>query len=479
MNAFISLLNEGRFPELEQLCATTLAQNKYHSQALHALGKMHALRGEHQRAIEPLNLILALPLEYNWRVLDDATSELAALWEALGRPDQAFETVRTVLRKRPGGAVLRRRLAHMLDARGQAVDAAILYSQAQLLDPNLPGDDRLASLAHQANGHMAALGEERIAKARSLECEWPWLCGSSEKPVERKEHISLLVPTRQRVDKLHNMLASIDRTVVRKDLFDVWLYVDADDTETVEFLRSSYCQSLGFRAYALFGGRLGANGAMHNELWRRSSSNAGIYTGFADDFEFCTEGWDEIMRRAFDRAPDRLCLGYIRDETAGPEQITIMGAPAEWFNANRTFLVDYFPYWFADSWIDEVAQMVQRKVQLPIRVKAQGGKGKTKNMWNLPFWSRFFLHTLPERVDIARRLRLKIYGDDPIAFLASQTLGDELEAIFGAAEGRASDESLSRLEASLTEETGAPSPLYETAEQRARDYLRDRFGVTI
>src|SRR5262249_1309834 len=72
----------------------------------------------------------------------------------------------------------------------------------------------------------------------------------------------------------------------------------------------------------------------------------------------------------------------------------------------------YFPYWFEDKWVDQVGRMAERCVKLPFDLPPIRGKGRTKRMRNLPFWTRFFQLTLDERKDAARKLIDAIHPED-------------------------------------------------------------------
>ena len=79
----------------------------------------------------------------------------------------------------------------------------------------------------------------------------------------------------------------------------------------------------------------------------------------------------------------------------------------------------YFPHWFPDTWVDHVARMAGRHAKLPIVMYPIRGKGRTKLMRNLPFWTRFFQLTLPEREEAARKLIATINPSDKAAALVA------------------------------------------------------------
>ena len=77
--------------------------------------------------------------------------------------------------------------------------------------------------------------------------------------------------------------------------------------------------------------------------------------------------------------------------------------------------------------MDHVARMAGRHAKLPIVMYPIRGKGRTKLMRNLPFWTRFFQLTLPEREEAARKLIATINPADKAAALATlRQVADQL-----------------------------------------------------
>ena len=229
------------------------------------------------------------------------------------------------------------------------------------------------------------------------------------KPIDNPDHISLLLPTRGRPVMLQNLFDSIKETTLDKRLIDLWVYVDEDDELTRSFIDSKVWIKYGFDINWIVEEKLNVGpGQLDNELWKKCAANSGIYMGLADDYIFVTKHWDEVVRQAFRRYPDRILLAYPEDPVA-PGVVTFVILSAEWLNISGRLFPEYFPFWFVDAWIDQVAQMIQRKVKLDMRMEPQGGKGKTQGMKNLVFWDRFFDNMLDERINEADALRRAIY----------------------------------------------------------------------
>lgn len=247
------------------------------------------------------------------------------------------------------------------------------------------------------------------------------------KPIDRPEHISILFPTRGRPAFVEALFDSIAATVRRADLLDAWAYVDADDAPTIEcFDRAA--SAYPFAIHAVTGPGV-SNGEMHNVLRQRCSTNPGIYMYAGDKFVFRTPGWDEIVRAAFCRYPDRILLAYPKETRWMP----ILGAfgvygflSAEWTNVLGRLFTEYFSFWFDDTWLNQVATMVQRSVTLDMEVAYQDKRHGTRRMRNLPFWQRFFEATMDERLREADALRRAAYGQGTQACRQSLAAGQAL-----------------------------------------------------
>ncbi len=229
------------------------------------------------------------------------------------------------------------------------------------------------------------------------------------KPINNPQHISILLPTRGRPEYLTNVFGSIEETTKDKNSIDVWVYVDDDDVITRKYINDDLFGNYGFEITWFLGKRTRTMGEMMNTLRQKCTTNPGIYTPIPDDYLFITEHWDDIVREAFNSYPDRIALAYAEDPMAGPNQVTFAWVSAEWANVLGRYHTEFFPFWYDDSWLDQVAQMAQRKVKLDIRMEPQGGKGKTNRMRNLLFWQKFFNNTLDDRIQDAKLLVEAIY----------------------------------------------------------------------
>ena len=257
------------------------------------------------------------------------------------------------------------------------------------------------------------------------------------KPIDDPRHIALLLPTRGRPEYLMRLFESLERTTSDKRRVDVWMYVDRDDESTRQFLDREPLGKFSLRIKWIVGDRIKTLGETTNALWRQCTSNAGLYMPINDKYLFMTHDWDCHVREAFDRYPDRILLAYPDEPGVGPEQVSLAILSAQWTNTIGRVFAGYFPFWYDDMWVDQVAQLIQRKMRLDIQIDPQAGQGKTGRMRNVLFWTHVFQDTLDERIGEADLLRKIIYPEGSAAYAESaERAGRLVEQLTAARRGR-------------------------------------------
>jgi hypothetical protein len=237
-----------------------------------------------------------------------------------------------------------------------------------------------------------------------------------QKPISNPDFISILVPTRARPEMFRRMLESLQAHTAKPELLDVWAYVDDDDAIMHQARAASQFAGLPFQVHFYTGVPGLSQGGMVNKLWRVCASNAGIYMCGVDDHLFITPGWDEQVRAAFNKYPDRIALAYPVDQSARPEDVTIIILSAEWVNLTGRFMTEYFQAWFDDTWMDEVSQFVQRKIAVPAVLQQEGQRGVARRLRNYPFWLGFYICMREVRLLEALKLLAAIHGENTEAY---------------------------------------------------------------
>jgi len=241
----------------------------------------------------------------------------------------------------------------------------------------------------------------------------------------RDGEISILMATRARPIMLAEVFSSLKTNTTRKDKVALWLYVDEDDHVTRQAIEQNVFPDVGFPVHWHIGQQTAGLGDTHEVLWQASGRVSQIYMISVDDARFDTTGWDEITRRQFADYPDGVLLAFPHDPmTADTATYPIFGWG--WLETLQQIFPGYFPYWFDDRWVSQVGALAGRSVKLPILLYPIRGKGRTKRMRNLPFWTRFFQLTLDERKESARKLIAASQTDAATARAALETVATEL-----------------------------------------------------
>ena len=294
------------------------------------------------------------------------------------------------------------------------------------------------------------------------------------KPVDDPELINILMLTRGRPEKVVQALSSLDKLAGNRDKIELWVYVDDDDIRTLDFIASEWDKNIGIQVNWHVSSRPITHGAAFTELWS-VSSNAGIYMVFCDDYLVNTDNWDAAVREIFRNIPgDRIAVGYLSDPLMPKGGITFMVETAEWINQVGYFVVPYFPYWYGDTWLQQIAEMVDRKYAIPVNVwPLEGVKGKTNRLWDLPFWDHFFNILLAERVETAKGIIEALTYNDPDAKVrAIKHMYEKIAEFDETAKAGPSNEELDAKQLVLTQETKGKDETYLIALRQGKQHLK-------
>jgi hypothetical protein len=77
------------------------------------------------------------------------------------------------------------------------------------------------------------------------------------------------------------------------------------------------------------------------------------------------------------------------------------------------YVVPWFPFWWIDTWADEIGIMLGLRREIDAEVGQQEERGKSHGLVDLPFWVEFFNGTRPLRARDAINLARLAYPDDP------------------------------------------------------------------
>lgn len=219
--------------------------------------------------------------------------------------------------------------------------------------------------------------------------------------------ISLLIPTRNRPEKLASVVSGAIRLASRPDDLEFLFYLDQDDLVSAPAIEAS---AAGCRRTVVRGERL-HDQSYWNQLADRASGDI-LFLG-ADDLGFRSEGWDERIRTGMAEA----CAGgigmvYGDDAHFGSLLATHPFVSRGWVESAGFFVPPYFERCFVDLWIFELAVLTSLFRYLPEVViehlhvglaKAQGD-ALYEEIIRRPFDHRRYAELAPERREQAERL---------------------------------------------------------------------------
>ncbi|MEP7181802.1 MAG: hypothetical protein ABI886_06425 [Betaproteobacteria bacterium] len=219
--------------------------------------------------------------------------------------------------------------------------------------------------------------------------------------------IALLLPTRGRPESLRRAVESIGATAARPDDVVVVIGVDDDDGQTLELAahylpRVPVLWSRGPRELTL------------GRLWNRlaAEDHGGDVLAMAvDDYVMATPGWDEDFRKAAAIMPSGFGTAWPTDGLMpGADFCTLPVITRRLMDRMGFFVPPWFPFWYHDTWLEEMGAFIACRLPLAVRAEAPDGRGPTQNMRDLVFWATLFEATRPMRMNLAWQLIDEMYA---------------------------------------------------------------------
>lgn len=207
-------------------------------------------------------------------------------------------------------------------------------------------------------------------------------------------NLSLLIASRGRPVDLLRTIAEIDKRVARPDRTTISVALDDDDGSNPDApaTRSKLVWHVGPREDSL--------GAKYNRCAKFAPAN--VYVLGADDNVFQAERWDDLIRERM--ALFSASFGFVYFGRLDGTLPTQMAIPHRVVERQGFLFPPYWPVWFHDTWIDEIAHMTGRILWADIPVEEIGGRGKSRGVRDVTFWAALFDYTRPMRVKLAREL---------------------------------------------------------------------------
>ena len=166
--------------------------------------------------------------------------------------------------------------------------------------------------------------------------------------------IDLLLPTRNRPDRLEELFNSIQDTAYSFDNICTYLYVDNDDDSTLSRIESLKKQFKLLDITFIVGERIIISKSW-NSVWKESKSE--IIMHCADDIRFESRNWDKIVIDTFDKSEDKILFVFGNDGIT-PKNHYGEGFGTHGFVSRKStnilgyFVPPYFPCDFNDTWLN-------------------------------------------------------------------------------------------------------------------------------
>jgi len=202
------------------------------------------------------------------------------------------------------------------------------------------------------------------------------------------------------------MIDSIGATATRRDEVVVVVGVDDDDEATLE-LSGSYRPAVPILWSA------GPRERTLGRLWNRLAAaehGCDVLAMLTDDCTMETPGWDDHYRDAASNMPLGFGTAWPFDPLHGPDRCTAPVITRRMMERMGFFVPPWFPFWFHDTWLEEMGAFVACRLPLSARLGTPDGRGVTQSMRDLAYWAALFDATRALRLRLARELVDEMYA---------------------------------------------------------------------
>lgn len=223
----------------------------------------------------------------------------------------------------------------------------------------------------------------------------------------RRDRISVLIPERGRPEMLFRLIKSLFAKAGGDTGFEVLVAIDQDDPAWAVI--SSYDTPEGDRVKFLIWPRPKTLGEKLNML--AAEATGAVLFFIANDYVMKTDGWPRIMREAVAKLPNGIGVPFPKD-ALHPDHASFPIISRKMYEAGGMFAPPWFPYWYVDTWWDEIGLMLGVRPEIAIEVEAPEGRGQPQGLRDVTFWATFFDRLRPYRARDARGLAQRAWGKD-------------------------------------------------------------------
>lgn len=211
----------------------------------------------------------------------------------------------------------------------------------------------------------------------------------AKKKHQKKKLVSVLIPYFREAEKLKKCVASLMETAGLDQHFEILVATDHDEPNKVAI------QSVWSGIRSFTGPRPPTLGEKLNVLAREAKGD--ILWFIAQDYEMVTPDWPEKFRAAVATLPNGVGVLYPKDALHA-DHAAFPLITRTMMETVGNFMPPFFPYWFIDTWWDEIGILLGVKQEIGVEVKHQGDRGKSHSLVDLKFWAEVF--------DVTRHLRI-------------------------------------------------------------------------
>jgi glycosyltransferase involved in cell wall biosynthesis len=215
--------------------------------------------------------------------------------------------------------------------------------------------------------------------------------------------LTVVIPSRGRPESL---AACLDSLATSKAAYEVIVGIDDDDVRAPEydFVRRRPNHRL------VKSPRHKSLGALVNTLADMASNDSVMM--LTDDYSLRSSNWVEKTLETIARLPNGVGLVFPRDGIQP-------GFPGVVTTTRRTrdligyWTIPYFPFWYADTWWDELAILSGVVDEIDLDTGPIDGRGGTIGLRDVGFWTGFFEVLRPDRVRDAEKIASVAFADFP------------------------------------------------------------------
>jgi hypothetical protein len=180
-------------------------------------------------------------------------------------------------------------------------------------------------------------------------------------------NFSLILPSRERINLLENLLESLLKNTSDIDNIEVWIAFDWDDSQSVKNIKK-LSNKFTFTQFLVTDRQNNLSDGYYNRLAK--ISNGKFVQVLNDDCQIVTNSWDEKAIKVLSEyqkfISDGILYGKAQDEGIGYSCFPLLSRQA--IEAMGWFFHPEMTAWGADIHLHEVYSKVNRVIDLPYKV---------------------------------------------------------------------------------------------------------------